>query len=193
MIGAPAIFRFDADRHQYFYNDVLVPSITQLLDLGGLVNGKDYFTEASRERGQEVHRLCMDYELGVLDLASLDSPFRGYALGYVAAVKALRPKWEQIEVADVHPVLRFGGRTDRTGRVFARATVAEIKSAAKAKHHPIQTALQAILKSGAPGGVPAEMYQRLTIYVKNTGKFTVEEHTDPRDFDVARDLIRRFC
>lgn len=185
-------FRFDAGRHEYFIGDQRIPSATQLLEMGGLVNGSQYFTEASRRRGTAVHALAADYDLGVLDLPRLESPHRGYVLGYIAACEALKPSWQSIELADVHPGYRYGVRTDRIGTVFGRRTVCEIKSAAKAKHHAVQTALQALADS-VRSQVPPALVQRLTVYVKNTGRFSVEVHEDRRDFDTAMELIRRFC
>ena len=190
-MAAPS-FRFDEARHEYFLGDKRIPSITQLLDMGGLVNGAAYFTEESRRRGTEVHQLCADWDMGALDPLTVTSNRLPYLLGYIAASAALKPTWEAIEEADVHPGYGFAGRTDRVGLVLKRKTVAEIKSAAKAKHHAIQTALQALLAS-ARWPLPAEKWQRLVIYVKATGKFTVERHEDRRDFDTALDLIRRFA
>lgn len=189
---APA-FRFEPVDHSYYLDDHKIPSITQLIERGGLLGpGADYYTESSRDRGHEVHRLCADYDLGALDLPRLESPHRGYVLAYIAASQALKPSWTEIEEADAHPKYRFAGRIDRAGVVLGRQTVAELKSAAKAKHHQIQTALQAILKS-ARHGLPAESWQRLVIYLKNTGKYSVEIHEDLRDFAEAYRLIREFC
>lgn len=191
---AGPVFRFDDldGEHAYYLDDVRIPSITQLIERGGLIKGGDFFTDASRDRGLEVHRLCADFDMGVLDVARLETPRRGYVLAYVAACAALRPSWDAIEVADVHPGYRFAGRTDRLGTVLRRRSVVEIKSAAKAGHHAVQTALQAILAS-ARWPLPAESWCRLTIYVKASGKFTVEQHTDRRDLDVAMRLIKEFC
>lgn len=189
----PAVLRFEADRHEYFLGDDRIPSITQLVKMGGLLgSGEQFYTEASRDRGTEVHSLCSDYDLGALDLPRLASPYRGYVLAYIAACHGLQPTWDEIEEADAHPGYRFAGRIDRVGTVQGLQTVAEIKSAAKAKHHAVQTALQAILKSHR-SGLPAERWQRLVIYVKNNGRFSVELHEDQRDFDQARALIKRFC
>lgn len=186
-------FRFEEADHTYWIGDARVPSITQLIERGGLLGaGAAFYTEASRDRGHEVHRLCADFDLGVLDLPRLESPHRGYVLAYIAASVGLKPEWDDIEEADAHPHYRFAGRIDRAGLVLGRQTVAELKSAAKAKHHPVQTALQAILRSWRHG-LPAEQYQRLVIYLKNTGKFSVERHDDPRDFVEAFRLIREFC
>jgi hypothetical protein len=193
VIQPAPIYTFDAAAHAYHVDGVRVPSITQLLDKGGLVNGAAYFTEESRRRGHAVHSLCMDFELGNLTLERLESPYRGYVLGYVEAVTALKPTWDQIEIFDIHPTLRFGGRPDRVGQCFARYTVAEIKSAAKAKHHAVQTALQAILVGGRHGLPKAEDLQRLVIYVKANGKYSIESHENKSDFLQAHQLIREFC
>lgn len=207
------ICTFDASAHAYTLDGVRVPSITQLLEKGGLIEGAKYFTEESRRRGHEVHRLCMDFELGALDLPRLESPYRGYVLGYVAAVQALRPSWESIEIFDVHPTLRFGGRPDRVGPCMGRATVAEVKSAVQpgrcktmltpdgeeveiqhvCTHHTIQTALQCILVGGRNGLPAPHRMQRLIFYVKANGKYAIEQCEDRRDFDVAYRLIKEWC
>lgn len=193
MIGTSPLYTFDAHLHEYRIDGVRVPGISELLDKGGLVNGQAYFTEESRRRGTIVHDLTKDFDLGV-DLGDelKRSPYRGFCLGYMAAVAALQPEWEEIEVFDIHPVLRFGGRKDRFGSVFVKPTVAEIKSAAKARHHQIQTALQALLVAHRRQMKPTAV-QRLCIYVKHSGKYSVEIHEDTRDFDVAMSLIKGFC
>ncbi len=191
MTVAPA-FRYDALRHEYFIGDVRVPSVTQLIELGGLVNGSAYFTEESRRRGTEVHQLCADWELGALDPVTVQTTRRPYLLGYISAVGVLQPTWDAIEEATVSQRYRFGTRTDRVGTVFGKPSIAEIKSAVKAKHHAVQTALQAIAESER-WNLPAKQFQRLTIYLTHNGKWSVDTHTDPRDFDVALGLIKRFC
>lgn len=191
MIAAPS-FRYDELDHAYYLNDQRIPSITQLIEMGGLVNGKDYFTEESRQRGTEVHALCADWDMRALDPLTVTSNRRPYLLAYIAACDALKPEWEAIEEADVHPDYKFAGRTDRVGRVLGLRSVVEIKSAAKARHHPVQTALQAIL-AAARWPLPHEHWQRVVFYVKHTGKFSVETHGDRRDFDTAFRLIKEFA
>ena len=192
MIVAP-VFSFNESDHSYWLGETRLPSITQLISLGGLVNGEAYFTEASRERGLLTHALCADFDLGVdLGAELQSSPVRGYVLAYMAAMDALKPTWECIEEADYSPRYRFAGRTDRIGMVFGKRTVCEIKSAVKAAHHSVQTSLQAIL-AAERWPLPAREFQRLTIYLKPTGKYAVERHEDRRDFDCALKLIREFC
>lgn len=191
MSTAPA-FHYDDAAHAYTLNGRPVLSITQLIEKGGLVSGLEFFTEASRQRGTEIHRLCTLFDLGALDLAALNSPYAPYVLAYIEACQQLKPELIEIEEAVYHPDYRLAGRPDRVWRVMNLQTVAEIKSAAKAKHHAIQTALQAIVLS-AHHPLPPEQWQRLVIYVKKTGRFSVERHDDPRDFHTAYGLIKEFC
>lgn len=187
------VFRFEVAKHEYFLNEQRIPSASELLERGGLYgDAAKFYTEAGRDRGTDVHDLTRDYDLGALDIKQLETPNRGAVLGYIAASVALNPAWECIEEAECHAGYRFGCRPDRVGAVMERPTIAEIKRAAKAKWHAVQTALQALAVSYRTGIRP-EDYQRLVIYVKPTGKFTVEVHQDRRDFDTAMQLIRRFC
>ena len=184
-----------------------IPSITQLIDLGELDPGKPFYPKSARDRGTDVHAMAMDYDLGVVRTWPEGTPNRGAALAYAAAMRQLKPTWEWIEVFDYHPEFRFGGRLDRAGVVFGRKTVLEIKRGVKARQvrykmtgggevltsaHAVQLALQSIL-AGRRWGLPEEMIQRISLYVRDTGKHPADEHMDRRDFDVAKDLIRRFC
>lgn len=184
-------FRFDAASHAYYLDGRQVPSITQMLQLTGWVDDT-YYTEASRIRGTAVHDLCTEFDLGALNPNECDSRFKGWLLAYAAAMGPLRPRWEDIEIPDVHPTLRFGGRSDRAGVVFKLQTILEIKSGAEEKAHKIQLALQAILRH-ARHPLPPEHYQRLALYLKQTGRFKLTQHDDARDFAEARRVIKRCC
>lgn len=200
-------FRFDEAKHEYFINDKKVPSITQLIEMGELDPAKPFYTASGRHRGQDVHDMTMAYDLGVVTSWPEGTPNRGSAMAYVSAVRELKPTWEWVEVFDCHPDLGFGGRIDRGGEVWKRKTVLEIKRGAKASRvrykmstggevvttsHSVQLALQAIL-AGRRWNLPPHMIQRISLYLRDSGKHPADEHTDRRDFDVAMDLIRRFC
>lgn len=205
-------FTYDATRHSYAIDGRPVPSVTQLLKLGGLVDDS-FYTEESRRRGSWVHEVCANYDLGVDVVSQIaESKWKGYVLAYLAACARLQPSWEAIEEAEVHPSLRFGGRPDRLGQVLGRPTVCELKTGPKVRPvrreqdsdgetyfvnigcepHRIQTALQAWLVAWRLGVKPADL-QRLVIYLQLSGKYVVDVHSDARDLDVAADLIARFC
>lgn len=193
MASTAVAFRFDAAEHEYIdtLTGQVLPHITGLLQQSGLIDDT-WYTEESCERGQMVHRLTADYDLGALNPTTCVSRYRGYLMAYVGAKGLLRPEILAVEEPMVHPVFRFGGRPDRIVRIDGARGVLEIKSGAKERVHGVQTALQAILDA-EDAHLPERALVRYGVYVKPTGRFQVEEFTDKRDFDQAHDLIRRFC
>jgi hypothetical protein len=190
MKSAP--FRFDEATHTYVdLGGVVLPHITGLLQLAGWVD-ETFFTAESCERGQAVHALTADYDLGALDPATCVSRYRGWLLGHVKAMSIVRPTFAHVEVPAVHPTLMFGGRPDRVATDFyGSAAVVEIKSGPPTKGHLIQTALQAILV--APElNLPAEHVLRFAEYATRNGRAKVERHERRADFDEAYRILKRY-
>jgi len=193
MTPGAVTIRFEASSHTYIdeATGAVLPSITQMLDRAGWIDDQ-WYTEDSCTRGQAVHQLTADYDLGALNPATCVTAYRGYLLAHVAAMAIERPAFRLIEEPLAHPTLRFAGRPDRAGLFHGVAGVLEIKSGLVARSHPIQTALQAILVAPVFTLAP-EMLTRLVLYVKANGKFRIEEHRDRRDFDEARRILRCFA
>jgi hypothetical protein len=187
------VFRFDADLHEYVdvATGAVLPHITGMLEATGWVDTTWYTEEACR-RGTEVHRLTARFDLGALDVMTCESDYKSWLLAHVKATHIIAPHWQSVEVPRVHPILHFGGRPDRVGYLYNLQCVCEIKSGPPEKSHPIQTALQAILV--APDlGIPATAVQRFALYLKSSGKFALEQHKNPRDYDEARKVIKACC
>lgn len=188
-----AHFRFNSNAHEYIdllTGDVL-PHITGMLERTGWIDDQ-WYTEESSDRGTAVHRLTADYDLGALHVESCTSIFRAYLLGHVKCVSIARPTWHTVEEPFVHRTLRFGGRPDRDVTAYGQRGVWEVKSAAPARGHQIQTALQAILVADE-AGLPPTALSRFVEYLKPNGKFKLEEHTNRKDFDEAYRVIRECC
>ena len=194
MSPAPIAFRFDPGPHHYIdlATGAILPHITGLLQRAGLIDDL-WFTEESSVRGTAIHALTADYDLGALDVASCISPHRAYLLAHVKAVGILQPEILAVEEPAVHPTLRFGGRPDRLVRVAGRRGVLEIKSAAPAPSHAIQTALQCLLVSDRLHLPFADVLLRLCLYLKPSGKFAVVEHTRKQDFAEARRIVKEYA
>lgn len=190
-----ARYYFDGNRHEYI--DVergeILPHITGMLERGGWTDPR-WYTEASRDRGTAVHRMTADYDLGAIeDPREVTSAYKGWLLAHVKMCAAVQPGCEMVEQAKIHPVYRYGGRPDRVGRIFGAVAVWDIKSGDPEKGHPIQTALQAILVADEVR-VPAEHIVRYGWYLKENGRYKLEEHPNTRkDFAEARRLIRAYC
>jgi hypothetical protein len=189
----PLEFGFIESEHAYVALDTgeTLPSITQLLARAGLVDDR-FFSEEASDRGTAVHRLCADHDLKALDVATCTSKFRGYLLAHIKAVSIIQPTWLAVEEARVHPVLRFGGRPDRDMIAYGQRGVWEIKSGVPSKAHSVQTAFQSLLVA-VEANLPPESLLRLCCYVKDKGRYRVEEHKDRRDFDEAKRILREFA
>lgn len=186
-------FRFDAIDHAYIdlETGAEFPHITGMLARTGWIDER-WYTEESSERGTVIHRMTADYDLGALDVASCVSRYRGWLLAYVKAMSLLQATVLAVEEPIVEPTWRFGGRPDRAIDFHGQVGVLEIKSGGPEESHRIQTALQAIL-TATTLHVPAEFQIRLALYVKDNGKYKVEEHTRAADFQEARRVIRCCC
>jgi len=183
-------FRFDAFNHEYVETATgeVLPHITGMLERTGWIDDR-WYTEESCARGQQVHRLTADYDLGAIDVDQERGPFRSYLLAYVDAMKVIPHEWVGIEEPLVHAGYRFGGRPDRHGRIYTAKGILEIKSGAVDKAHPIQTALQAILLAPIVG-LPPELIDRFCLYVKPTGRWVLDQHKERRDLIEAQRIIQ---
>ena len=182
---------FEAANHAYYLDDVRIPSVTQMLKATGWVDDR-FYTEAARDRGTKVHTLAMAHDLGSLDLDHVHH-HRGYVLAYLEAMRTIRPAWDRIEEPLVHPGYPFAGTPDRVGVLFSTRGIVDLKTGGPEPAHPVQLALQAILVNGAEGGLPATHYLRATLYLKNSGRYTLVRHPDLRDFDHAYAVLRACC
>lgn len=187
-----SVFKFDKHAHEYSDELGVIPHITGMLERTGWVDDT-FMTAASADRGTCVHTLTADYDLGALTVESCVSKFRPYLLAHAKAMDTLRPAWSRIEVPMVHSALRFGGRPDRVGHVLNIRSVLEIKSGVPTKSHAIQMALQAILAADDEPGLPAEHYQRLALYLKPSGRYSVTEFVNRSDFNEAHRIIGVCC
>lgn len=187
-----AEFRFDAEGHRYFLDGDEIPSLSSLLKQDGVVD-TTYMTEEGRDRGTAVHSLCTTMDLGAeLPPPPMVEPYRGYMAAYQELLEVLRPEWECIEEAEVSRRWRFGCRPDRVGLVYGLPAIVELKTGGKEPWHALQLALQAIAVSERTL-LPPDRYQRIVIYLSDTGRYSVEIPKSPRDYDAARALLRRHC
>lgn len=194
--------RFDEGLHQYIdiATGEIRKSATQLLVLAGEVT-EDYYTEEGRERGSQVHRLTLDYDLGAIEVEDVVSAHRGYLLAYAALTEAVqRPTWTSLEEPIAHRVLPYCTTPDRVGNVFKLLSVAEIKSGpyvypkkkGRPGPHEIQTAFQALAVASRLHIRP-EIIKRWGFYIQADGRFKVMEFVNNADLRRAREIVRDFC
>lgn len=197
-----ARFRFDASSHIYSDKRGEIPHITGLLTVSGWTDER-WFTDEGSQRGQAVHHLTAEYDLGALALEDCVSPFRGYLLAHVTCCGIVKPTWRHIETPAASRKHRLAGRCDRVATVYRAASVWEVKTGPPRKarpqgaihestDHQIQTALQAILCEDELR-LPADAIHRYACYLKEDGRYKLERHEDRRDVAEAHRIIRAYC
>jgi len=188
-------FSFDSHVHEYIDDQTgaVMPHITGMLEQAGKVNAQ-WFKPEHCHRGERVHRLTADLDMGVF--ASAKDLIAGDVLGYIHAYERflaeLAPEWEHIEVPFVNWTWYFGGRPDRYGLVQGAKSLCDIKSGIETPAARIQTALQAILLEPHVG-LPAEGIPRYALYLKKTGRYKLKPHTDMKELDEARRILGEFA
>ncbi len=78
---------------------------------------------------------------------------------------------------------------DRTGRLNGILVNIDIKGGAKAKWHPFQTAFQNICLTSQQSGYSwcdEDSIVRYALYLRDNGRYKLESHEDPKDFEVAK-------
>lgn len=170
--------------HRYFADGRELISVTQVLNIAGLVS-PFCMQEEARWRGSEVHRLCAVYDGEGLDLRTVPAKLRGY----IKAWKAYRhdsgfaPTLIEQRVDD--HVNRYAGRIDRVGnrRDADWPTIIDLKTGAV----PDYTRYQ--LAAYAHGLRPNHIFERIGVQLKPDGRYSVKVF-DRMDFnaDLARFL-----
>lgn len=128
--GRAGEFRFVDETHTYYLGEKILPSITGIIKQCGYVDTQ-WYTQASRIRGTQVHRAIQYLNEGDLDWDALLSNYEaaaikdpdaenipGYVMAYEKFVKDWNLKVRLFEKPLFHPELQFAGTPDIDGRVL---------------------------------------------------------------------------
>lgn len=165
------------DQHHY----PRVTSVISEMILGD--DGKKWFTEESRQRGTDVHRICELYDNKKIDLNSIDESYMGYFRAYRAFQNDCTPMWEAVEKRRVSAAMCFGGTIDRVGTMMGNKVILDIKTGQPAKWHGIQLAAYNYLWNGN-----TSILARYTLILKkhNRGDYKLVRHDDRKDFEIFK-------
>lgn len=181
---------FNAERHEYHWDGVRVPSVTQILKLVG-----DDFSmippavlEHARQRGVAVHK-CV--QLDIKDDLVEESVVPEIA-GYLAAWRKFRSDC-QITAAEVgeperplyHPTLRFAGTPDVPLFFSGRWAVLDIKTAEQASPTwPLQTAAYRELINVNTTKGEHLIEDRYSLRLRADGTYKLDQFKDRGDWGV---------
>lgn len=175
---------FTEENHEYKFDGIVVPSVTQVIKGAGLVNF-DYVSkellEEKADLGSKVHKTTELYDMGILDLDELHPTLKAYLDGWINFKKDFGFTHTEIETEYYHPKYKFAGRLDRVGMINGKLSIVDIKSGAKHKSHSIQTAAYQLLYDFKPK--KEQIKKRYAVYLSETG-YKVEEHTNVTDRNI---------
>lgn len=122
-------FRFDPERHEYFLDDRLLPSVTQIIaPLYDFTMIKPAHLEYAGLRGDAVHYGCELLDHGTLDWSTVQPGIVGYIRGWQKYCADVPIHWSAIEHRAYHRTLMYAGTLDRHGMVRGRLAVVDIKT-----------------------------------------------------------------
>jgi hypothetical protein len=179
---------FNDELHQYTFNGVVKPSVTQCLSKlhdFGLVR-KDIL-EAACQRGSFVHTLCEYHDENDLDSASIGI-YAGYLDAWIAFCADYKAVWEGIEVRGYSERYGYAGTWDRHGLLNGAKFVCDIKTSQAS--HPVwglQTAAYRQLKAETDSSWM--LARRATVQLRPDGTYKFIEWTDPTDWTTFLSLI----
>lgn len=136
-IGAILMFAFDSEKHEYRLDDVVLPSITQILkECGFLSSYTPQNLNWYLERGKLTHQALEMYQRNDLDIESLHPEIAGCVKSGMLWIDKYGPS-AVAEKPLYDPIYLFAGTPDRHDGDFKRG-VSE-------KWHILQIAAQRIL------------------------------------------------
>jgi hypothetical protein len=176
------MFIYDDKTHTYTLDGKPLVGFTECFKSLGLIDTA-FYTNEGRDRGTAVHMLCQALDEGrEIDESKIeDARTLGRFRGYKRFKDETGFSPEVIERPVYSKRHRIACTPDRTGRLNSVLATIDIKGGAKAHWHPFQTAWQGLCLYEEP-----EAFPRYALYLKDTGRYKLEPHEDPYDFEVAR-------
>ena len=171
---------FDPIKHEYKWNDEVVYSCTQYLNMAGLVDAR-WFTEESRKRGTAVHVATELLDEGRLEESMLHPLIRPYVEAYKLFLVESGFKCELIEQMVFDEERRVSGTLDRTGTMSNKDVLIDIKTGTPSAWSKLQTAFYE--------SVLPKRYERYVLQLKATGKYKLHKYSNRNDIKVFRSLV----
>lgn len=166
---------FIAAEHRYLLDgDRELPSVTAILKDAGLVDD-DWFTEASRMRGEYVHLACRMLDDDELAEESIDPAIQPYLDAYRKFLNVAKPEWIYVEHRVFDPVLGYAGTLDRAGAVYGDKYLIDLKSGGMPPSTGPQTAAY---RRCLP---QPHTWKRAALQLKDDGTFKLHPLTDRAD------------
>lgn len=169
----PETLTFNEDEHTYHLGQRRLPSVTEILDEAGLID-KEWFTEEHMLRGKRVHIATAMYDEGQ-DVPGLEPELQGYLAAWCKFREESNCEIRSIEKRVCSEAWGVAGTIDRELYIRCLTTIGDIKTGGPAPWHALQTA--------GYGVCEGTRWQRMCIYLKPDGTYSIKVHNDSSDFD----------
>jgi hypothetical protein len=200
-VVGPGGVLFDPDTHEYRFDDRQLPSVTQILDMAGLIDRR-WDDEAIR-RGRAVHELVKQLESHP---DGADAPytapppefaeFYGYLDAYRDFLHAVKPgPCVLLEAPLGDLTLGYAGTPDQVRPICGTLAVLDLKTGAAEPWHALQTAaykelavVELMRREWARGcnTVEEPEIRRYALYLEPTGRWKLQCHNDLDDWPVFK-------
>lgn len=164
--------QFDKETHTYTDEFGVVPSVTQVLKLAGLIDGQ-WFTKHARIRGEYIHAATELIDTGELDEDALDPALRPYCDAWRRFLTDSACGIIAIEERVYDPIYRYAGTLDRRVRINGVESLIDIKGGTPCAWHALQLAGYAHA-IGRP-------VRRFGVYLKPSGSYTLSQYDGSTD------------
>lgn len=169
---------FDEIEHRYYHGEELYPSATGILADEGYTD-PTWWTSEGRIRGTYVHKMVWLHNIGDLDVDGLDPQLKGRYEAYLLFLRESGFIILDSETMVHSHTYRFAGRYDIRGRFPNRPlpAIVDIKSGGVEP----SVALQLCLYTSCLD----EAHERVSLQLKDNGKYVLKWWTDRADIGVA--------
>lgn len=180
-IAGTADATFTDRGHIYRQGDLVVPSVSQVLELAGIDDLRGvprHYVKRAAARGQAVHSATQFLDQAKLDEHSVTPEIAGYVMAYEQFKRDTGFRPIAIEERGIGAIgeLQFGYCIDRVGILFDRLAIVDLKTASKAfDWWAIQTA-------GYADGIKHEG-PRYSLHLAGDGKYKLIPYEDGEDFE----------
>lgn len=168
---SPAV-AFEPKSHTYTVAGMPVRSVTQMLSDRGMYDTR-WFTEASRQRGTDVHTACHLINENDLDWSTVQPHIEPYVRAYQKFVHETQFVALFWETPLYHRRLDYAGTLDLMGWLHGQLVIPDLKTGPYSKIHDVQLALylELVRENAADLGIRPEELKGVTTQV-------VELHSD---------------
>ena len=175
-------FRFDREAHQYYLNELPIPSLSNILSesLCLFYGGGNNFE--AMERGTRLHRIFELYDKNDLVESSLNEISAAYLRGWIKVRNYMRlDEFDIIEEPMPCLAHNFGCTPDRFS--LKQLTLLEIKTGVETIAWPLQLSAQELAIREAFKIPVSKQIKRLSVIVEPDG-YNPKNHSKPTDKNV---------